>query len=475
MQRRDFLRILGLSGAAFGVGASLGGRSLLAEAGANGSVASGPFRRLLLVSHCHGWTYDSWKMRPTGVDPSKPFELDLTKLAESEWSKPLRPLFAHRDRILPIDALSLATAELDMDGNRHDTGWIHSWTGANVNFTKAAEASATSMSLDQMIAAHIARNDRLPSLEVSVNDTGEPGRPVSYDAKGSRLPLEGDPLKVWQRVFGPSANPSPLTQGHREALDFAWREYSELSPRLAPSQRQRLEAHYDLVHRLGKRLEGMANLSCDAATKQPAAATTYDERFDAMSELIGAAFSCDVTRVATLSLGEMKTKEFGADHISDNVHKGIAHSIYDSPEKHGAMTNYLHRHAQQMSRLIQLLSDLPDPQGGSILDNTLIVWGSELGDPWHGYWHYCPVIIGGDWHFKTGRYIYRPHETPIEILVPGSISPSGYTQTSGLPHQHLLVSAAQAMGLSVDHVGIEQTQGQRGDYVDCRGPMTGLT
>ncbi|HAN32109.1 MAG TPA: hypothetical protein DCQ06_10970 [Myxococcales bacterium] len=474
MQRRDFLRILGLSGAAFGVGAGIGGRSLLAEGGAGNAALGGPIRRLLLVSHCHGWTYDSWKIRPKGIDDSKPFELDLTKLDQADWSKPLQPLFEHRHRILPIDALSLGTAELDMDGNRHDTGWVHAWTGANVDFSKP-EAAATQMSLDQLIATHISRKDRLPSLEMSINDSGEPGRPVSYDAKGARLPLEADPIKVWQRIFGPSANPNPLTGGHREALNYAWREYSKLAPKLDPIHRQRLEGHYDLVHRLSQRLEGMANLSCDGAIKMPGATSSFDERFDTMVDLVGAAFSCDVTRVATLSLGEMKTDEFGADHISDNVHKGIAHSIYDNVEKHGAMTNYLHRHAKQMARLVQVLSDLPDPQGGSVMDHTLIVWGSELGDPWHGYWHYCPVLIGGDWHFNTGRYVYRPHETPIEVLVPSSAAPDGYSEVSGLPHQHLLVSTAQAMGLELDHVGIERTQGQRGDHVDCRGPIPGLT
>ncbi|MCO4762390.1 MAG: DUF1552 domain-containing protein [Myxococcales bacterium] len=473
MKRRDFLRVLGFAGGAVGVGAGLGTASLVRAVGGAEAGTKAPIRRLIVLSHCHGWTYDSWKMRPDGLDVTKPWNIDLTKLPKDQWSKPLAPLFEHRQRLLPIDALSLATAELDMDGNRHDTGWVHAWTGGNVDFS-GAEAGATHLSIDQMVAAHVARTDRLPSIEMSINDSGEPGRPVSYDSKGARLPLEGDPLKVWQRIFGPSSSPNPLTKGHREAMDYAWNEFAALSPHLDPSQRNRLEGHYDLVHRLGKRLEGMASLSCDAATKAPGATATYDERFDAMADLIGAAFSCDVTRVATLSMGEMKTKEFGADHISDNVHKGIAHSIYDSPEKHGAMTNYIHRHAGQVARLVKVLSDLPDPQGGSVMDHTLIAWGSELADPWHGYWHYCPVLIGGGWHFKPGRYIYQPHETPIEMMVPTKYSDNGFTKVSGVPHQRYLVSVAQAMGLSTDRVGLHAVQGQRGDRVELNKPLGGL-
>jgi hypothetical protein len=46
---------------------------------------------------------------------------------------------------------------------------------------------------------------------------------------------------------------------------------------------------------------------------------------------------------------------------------------------------------------------------------------------------------------------------------------------SGRPHQHLLVSVAQAMGVDVDHFGIHLAMGQRGDHVDCSGPLEELT
>ena len=74
----------------------------------------------------------------------------------------------------------------------------------------------------------------------------------------------------------------------------------------------------------------------------------------------------------------------------------------------------------------------------------------------------------------TGRYLHLPHETPGKLLVPASIDPSGYSATSGLPHQHLLVSAAQAMGLADEVVGLSHMQGQDGDYIDCSGPLPDL-
>ena len=103
--------------------------------------------------------------------------------------------------------LSLASAELDLDGNRHDTGWIHAWTGANADFS-GADTRSTVASIDQRIAREISRNDRLPSLELALNDARETGRPVAYSPAGIRL-LAGDGpgARIWARVFGPSNAP----------------------------------------------------------------------------------------------------------------------------------------------------------------------------------------------------------------------------------------------------------------------------
>ena len=60
------------------------------------------------------------------------------------------------------------------------------------------------------------------------------------------------------------------------------------------------------------------------------------------------------------------------------------------------------------------------------------------------------------------------------MLVPASVDSSGYSRAAGIPHQRLLVSVARAMGLDVDHVGIDQVQGQTGEWVDCAGPLEEL-
>ena len=460
MRRRDFIK--GLGGlSALGVLPGLGGSLAFAENAAP--------KRFLLLSHCHGWPYDSWRMRPSDAAQNVAQRWELSSFSESAWSQALRPLYRHRQRLNVIDGLSLASAELDLDGNRHDTGWIHAWTGAQADFS-GTDTRSVSASIDQLIARSIARNDRLPSLELALNDAQETGRPVAYSPAGSRLPVETDPTRVWRRVFGPSSAPDPLTTRRQGVLGYAYREYQRLSSRVSSAQRQKLQAHFELVNGLADRLEGMASMTCEVAPGPPTGlGADYGERFDLLSDLIATAFACDATRVVSLSLGEMPTDYFGWDHLSEDVHKGLAHEIYDDPQKHAAMSDYVEVHARQVARLVDRLSEIPDVDGRSVMDNTLIVWGSDLADGWHGYQHYCPVLIGGDWHFETGQYHFWPHETPIDIL-----TRTGYASLSGRPHQHLLVSLAQAMGMDTDQIGAGYLISQQGHVVDTRGPLQEL-
>jgi hypothetical protein len=431
-------------------------------------------RRLLVVSHCHGWPYDGWRLRPPGLDDTTPFQLDLASVSRDELSAPLAELYEHRSRMIALDGLSLATAELDAEGNRHDKGWVHAWTGHNADFGSGSTRSHAA-SLDQLVAAAIARPDRLPSLELAIDGGPEAARPISYAANGVQLPQLNTPDLAWQRMFGPSLGDVGLAARQRSVLDYAYGEYTTVAPSLTRTARQRLQAHFSLLRTLGDRIEGMAALECPETPALVGSLDNYDARFDTFADLITVAFSCDITRVVTLSMAELPTIDFGADDLTDDVHKGLAHEIYNDPAKHDAMVNHLTHQSAQLARLLSSLEAMPDLDGRSVLDNTLVVWGSELANGWHGYKDYCATLFGGSWVFPGGRYVRMPHDTPIQLLIPASDQGGGYTDTSGRPHQHLLVSAAQAMGLETDAVGLHQVQGQDGQHVSLRGPLPELT
>jgi hypothetical protein len=460
MNRRRFLRALGLTGAA-----SVAGPSWLAPRAVADDHAP---KRLIMLTTGHGTVYDGWKMRQGGEDESRRFEFDLTGLPEEAFSRALQPLHPFRERLLPLDGLAMVSAEKDIPGYRHEKGTIHAWTGGQVYFT-GSDLYGTSPSIDQLVAAHVARPDRLPSLELGISSY----RPVNHAGLAQQLPIEEDPSRVFERVFGLSTSNDPLLASRGSVLDFAHAEYQNLQHKLGATDRQKLQTHFDLVRQLERRIEGLASATCSESGDLQSLASTsagYDALFRSMADVIATSFACDMTRVASLSLGDLPSEDFGwGGYLSGDAHFDFAHRIFEDEQAALAMTDYTRQHAVQLAYLVGLLASIPDSDGGSLMDNTLIVWASELGDGWHGYDRHCCLTVGGSWYFRPGRYLHYPEDTPISIA-----SGRGPKARAGKPHQHLLVSVARAMGLDTDHVGDREVVNKKGERISLLGELEGM-
>ncbi|HCH62007.1 MAG TPA: hypothetical protein DFR83_04325 [Deltaproteobacteria bacterium] len=451
--RRQFLSAMGL------------GTAGIAASGRHALGASEVPKRLIILSTSHGTVYEGWKMRPRGRTGEQPFHEDLTGLSSSDFSRALEPLFPHRSRLQVLDGLSMTSAELDLAGYRHEKGWLHAWTGAWVYFT-GSDLFSTQPSIDQLVAAQIARPDRLPSLELGVAG----GRPICHAGQAQQLPLEEDPRRAWDRLFGLASASDPLVRAQGSVLDFALEEFRQTTQRMRTIDRERLAVHFDLVRQLEQRITGLSNAACDVAGIDQLASSSegYDMVWQAMAELSAAALSCDHTRVISLSLGDLASDDFGWGwYLSGDAHNDFAHRIAEDRQAADAMTDYTRKHAEQLAYLVDLLEAVPDPDGGSLMDHTLIVWGGELGNGWHAYDQYCALTVGGGWHFDAGQYRHWPTQgTPVEML-----SASGGTVMSGLPHQHLLVDVVNAMGVETDHVGVHTLESKSGDRISVRGGL----
>ena len=453
LDRRRFLTAVGLAG----MGAGL-------RPVASWGQAAEPPKRLIVLSSGHGTPYEHWRMRPTNQPDAGTWTADLRALQAGDFSRSLAPLHPHRNRLSVFDGLSMATAELDLPGYRHEKGWLHAWTGSWAYFT-GSDLFSTQPSLDQLVARAIARPDRVPSLELQIDS----GRPICHAGEAQQLPLEADPRRAWERLFGLATSDDPLLGAQASVLDFVKAEHEALRPKLSAGDQQRLDTHFELVRQLEQRLVGLASATCDSAG---AAAPTlslanYNQNFDAFAELITAAFSCDMTRVVALSLGDLPSDDFGWGHyLSGDAHNDFAHRIFEDPLAAEAMSDYTAHHAAQVARLVAALEAIPEGDG-SLMDHTLIVWGSELADGWHGFEKYCTLIVGGSWALPGGTYHHWPfNSTPISM-----VGYDAWTQGSGLPHQHLLVTVAQAMGLDVDHVGLREVTTPDGIRVDLTGGL----
>ena len=441
LDRRRFL-------AALGLGASSAflpwGRSLAGPAA--------PPKRLVMISTNHGAWYDGWAMRPGGAGgEDQRWEVPLGGLGSEEFSRSLRPLHAFRDSVTVLDGLCLTTAELDRSSFRHDKGRIHMWTGREAVDVGGAILSG-GPSIDQAVAQAIARPDRLPSLVLSV---GRKEKAISHAGARHPLPYEGDPRRVYERLFGladGSGDPSEDPALQASVLDFAELEYEALLPRLGGAERERLEQHWDLVRDLEIRLGGMAAAECEAPpvpdALPEASGAAYTAAWDGHVQLIAAAFACDLTRVVSVTFDDIPGDLLGVPGVA--VHEDHAHWVWSVPDSAELMTDYQALHASQIAGLLAALAAIPEGNG-SVLDNTLVVWGNEMGDGAHGFDRVPVVLAGGAQAWQTGRYLHLPREVEVPLW-----GPQGTLPYTGIPHQHLLVDVARAFGLEGDTFGAEE-------------------
>ena len=457
MNRRQFLAAMGL-----------GSSSLLlpSQRQAIASPTEAPQRFLVFFTQ-HGTWYDGWKMGTDTRPTDQSWEFDLTASDAPPLSDALLPLASFRDRLLIVDGLALVSAEADISGLRHEVGQVQALTGAPVELVTGVPL-ATEPSIDQRIASHISRADRYRSLELAV---GDPPMSVIYGGRRQQLPYESNPLRVYERLFGLSDNQSSandlLAQAQSSLLSQVADRHEALAQRLSGEDRQKLELHRDLVRDLENRVTGLAGLSCELGIDSPTGSEDYEASFEAMAQMIVSAFSCDLTRVASLHMAELPI-DLVVPGYSGSLHDELAHAVWVDPYAAQVMTDYTSIHAQQFARVLELLDSIPEGNG-SMLDNTLCLWVSELGDATHGFEKWAAVMAGGH-AFQMGRYLHFPSDTPYE-----GWNWDGSLPAMGRPHQQLLVSILQAFGMTDNAVGTQTVTGIEGVSIDCTGPLPGLS
>ena len=141
---------------------------------------------------------------------------------------------------------------------------------------------------------------------------------------------------------------------------------------------------------------------------------------------------CDLTRIASVQMAVAENDHTIYDWIGvdQEIHHLITHST--TPASLDALTTIYAWYAEQLASLMDRLAAVPEGDG-TLLDHTLIVWGTELGRGWDHRFDQVPFVLaggaGGAW--PTGRFLTAP----------------------GTKHNRLLVSVARAMGVPLDQFG----------------------
>ncbi|HZQ38003.1 MAG TPA: DUF1552 domain-containing protein, partial [Dehalococcoidia bacterium] len=312
--------------------------------------------------------------------------------------------------------------------------------------TAGSDATVGSATVDQQIASKIGQETLLPSLQLAVEDPntssancGE-GYSCSYTnsiswielptpenepvKRTSPLPMELNPQVVFERLFGSGATPevrAARLRQNRSILDSVLNELGGLKKNLGPADRQTLAQYTDEIREIERRLQLAAKASNDVPVLDlpPGIPEQFDEHIKLHFDLAALAFRADITRVVTLlgardltsrSYPFPKGELFPQGGVSVSFHGGSHHQ--DDPAQVRRYADLNRYHVSTLAYLAQKLRSIPDGDG-TLLDHTLIMYGTNMGNSnQHQHYDVPHILVGGACgQLKGNRHIAFPRKT----------------------------------------------------------------
>jgi hypothetical protein len=350
------------------------------------------------------------------------------------------------DRTTIFRGVQIARNAFGTDGNEHDMGFARMFTGEPlVNI--GGHPWGGGPSVDQMVAAAWGVESlALRVVSCAAEPFPKPGflhrNSFVYSGPARHKSPYTDPFEAYDRLFvDPFADNRAQRQrilgARRSMMGVSVRQLDELSRRLGQTERHKLGLHAAAVRQLEQRIaldlqhDRHPGASCARKPKPPRQFGTetpdllvndesaVPEIITSMLDLIVAGFACDLTRIATLQFGYAGNKwSFDWLGIGQSIHD-LAHldnaDAGSSPETVEKLVSANRFYAAQVADLALKLDAIPEADGSSMLDNTLIVWANEFGRGDHSLDNVPIVLIGGRGvGLPTGRRVVDAGPQPFQ-------------------------------------------------------------
>ncbi len=344
----------------------------------------------------------------------------------------LEPLSGLKDYLTVVSDMDHAMAgSLSPDESAGD----HSRTAAV--FLSAAHPKRTEgqdihagVTIDQIIAKKIGQDSPLPSLELCIEDVGSLGvcgvgyscaytNTISWSSATSPLPMERNPQVVFERLFGDGGTPAERAARKREdrsILDSVIHDMGRLKKNLGPSDVARIDDYLQDIREIERRI-AFAEKSAQVDAERPEQAELpFDEHARLLFDLQALAFKADITRVTTMMLSrDLSASVYPESGVPDAYH-ALSHHQQDPVrmERYSKLNRY---HVAVLAYFLEQLRATPDGEG-SLLDNSVVLYGSPMGNSnLHDHLR-LPVFLAGRGagKYAGNRHIRNPKGTPMANL-----------------------------------------------------------
>ncbi len=344
------------------------------------------------------------------------------------------PLKKYQQKLLLVKGVNNSVGQDPANyGGPHQRGIGGLFTGQMLlegNFADGCGSKAgwaAGRSIDQAIAAAIGADTPFRSLELGVRtkDNDVQGR-ISYTGSGQPLPPSADPTEVYNRLFfrAEPLDANDPNSRKQSIIDTVKGQFGTLNRNLGQDDREKLEKHLSLVEDLERRL-GLKKPDQTSQCTQPNAPEIQEmdseETMPAISrtqlDLLVTALACDLTRVASVqySTGFNRIRYPWLDDLGEG--HSLSHSGGSNTQAWDALSRRATWHAGELAYFADQLAAIPEGEG-SLLDNTLILWGNEVSQGNTHSLNDIPYLMLGDagGALRAGRYIEYTNASNCDYL-----------------------------------------------------------
>ncbi len=346
----------------------------------------------------------------------------------------LKPLEAWRDNFTIISNTDVRMAEAFSPG---EVGGDH-FRSAAVFLTQAHPKQTqgsdlhVGTSMDQLHAQKFGQDNLMPSLQLCIEPNDKAGGcdynyscaytdSISWASPSEPLPMIRSPRTAFNMLFGAGGSAEERAarrKTHSSILDWVTAEVAELNQELGAVDRQRVDRYLDNVREIERRIQMVEASNTNGEERElpgaPAGVPdSYSEHMKLMFDLQVLAFHTDMTRVVSFKTGRDASNRTMPESGSDRAFHPASHH---GGKNKGVMefNKICTYRVSQLGYFLERLHETSDGDG-NLLDQSMIIWGSPMGDANLHNHRRCPLLLfgGASGQHKGGAHIKAEDGTPM--------------------------------------------------------------
>jgi hypothetical protein len=351
-----------------------------------------------------------------------------------DMTQTLSPLEKHRDYLTIISNTDLnpagayAPSEQGGDHFRSSAAYL---TAAHPKMTESSDIYAGT-SLDQIYAAKAGQETPLPSIQLCIEDVDATGAcaygyacvysdTISWASPTQPLPMTLDPRMVFELLFGDGATAKERAERQaldRSILDGIIQQMPRLREDLGSQDRAHLDGYLSDLREIERRIQNIEryNRTVNQSATLPSAPLgvpeSYEEHVKLMFDLQVLAFMTDTTRVSAFKMSrDVSQRVFPGSGVTTPFHSCSHHG--ESPTRIAEFAKVNRYHVSLLGYFLDKLAATPDGDG-SLLDHSLVLYGSPMGDSNVHNHKRVPMLLAGHANgaLRGNYHLRAPESTP---------------------------------------------------------------